>query len=71
MPHYDYRCPGLDCAHLTEVYHRTPPDEHHIERCPRCGRPMVRQIGAGAAVVFRGDGFYCTDYRKGTPTKEE
>jgi putative FmdB family regulatory protein len=60
MPTYEYRCP----------------DGHHFERlakmseaaaelpCPECGKLATRQLSGGAGIVFKGSGFYLTDYGK-------
>ena len=45
-----------------------------LRRCPRCGRlQLKRKVGAGAGLIFKGTGFYITDYKKknGTPHKAE
>jgi putative FmdB family regulatory protein len=59
MPTYDYYC--TSCAHEFELVQRMsdPPRK----RCPRCGRKVERRIGAGSGVIFKGSGFYSTDYR--------
>ena len=59
MPTYDYYC--TSCGHEFELVQRMsdPPRK----RCPRCGRKVERKIGAGAGVIFKGSGFYITDYR--------
>lgn len=58
MPTYEYRCPA---GHLFEVFQRIsdPPGA----TCPTCGADAQRQISAGAGFLFKGDGFYITDYR--------
>lgn len=58
MPTYDYRCPA---GHQFEVFQRIsdPPGAP----CPECGVDAQRQISAGAGFLFKGDGFYITDYR--------
>jgi len=60
MPTYDYQC--SECGHAFELFQsmRDP-----VKRtCPKCGRrTLVRLIGTGAAVLFKGGGFYETDYR--------
>lgn len=66
MPTYDYRCD--ECAHQFEVFQSIT--DGPLKRCPACGkRKLKRLIGSGAALIFRGSGFYCTDYRKGGPSK--
>jgi putative FmdB family regulatory protein len=60
MPTYDYRCDA--CGHEFERFQSiTAPA---VRRCPKCGRRKVRRlIGAGGGILFRGKGFYQTDYR--------
>jgi putative FmdB family regulatory protein len=62
MPHYDYECET--CLHRYEKFQQMsdPPDT----LCPVCGEPVRRLIGTGAGLVFKGSGFYETDYRKKT-----
>jgi putative FmdB family regulatory protein len=61
MPTYAYRCPA--CGHEFSRFHkmnvRTRP------RCPQCGAVAERMITGGAGLLFRGSGFYITDYKKG------
>ena len=60
MPTYDYECDG--CGHTLEMFQRM--SEEPLRKCPECGKPKLRRlIGPGAAIVFKGSGFYCTDYR--------
>lgn len=60
MPTYDYECRA--CGHKWELYQQIT--ENPKRRCPKCGRLKARRlIGAGAAVLFKGKGFYQTDYR--------
>lgn len=60
MPHYDYRCDA--CEHEFEEYQSITAKP--LRKCPECGRPKLRRlIGPGAAIVFKGSGFYKTDYR--------
>jgi putative FmdB family regulatory protein len=60
MPTYDYVCEA--CGHALEVFHSI--SEAPKRKCPACGKPkLVRQIGAGAGFLFKGGGFYKTDYR--------
>jgi putative FmdB family regulatory protein len=60
MPTYEYRC--RSCAHEFEKFQRMsdPPQAE----CPACGADSERRISAGAGLLFKGDGFYITDYRK-------
>jgi len=60
MPTYDYRCSA--CGHEFEEFQSitAPP----LRKCPKCGKgKLVRLIGTGAGVIFKGSGFYETDYR--------
>jgi putative FmdB family regulatory protein len=59
MPTYDYQCPE---GHSFEKTHKMS-DTPRV-KCPICGRPAVRQISGGAALIFKGSGFYITDYGK-------
>ena len=60
MPTYDYECPA--CNHAFERFQTITAAP--LRRCPRCGSRRVRRlIGAGAGILFRGSGFYQTDYR--------
>jgi putative FmdB family regulatory protein len=60
MPTYEYRCDA--CGHEFELYQQmTAPVKR---KCPACGRPKLhRLIGTGGGVIFKGSGFYETDYR--------
>ncbi|MDH5589964.1 MAG: zinc ribbon domain-containing protein [Gemmatimonadota bacterium] len=58
MPTYEYRCPN---GHEFELFQRMS-DEPGAE-CPECSEPAVRQISSGAGFLFKGEGFYITDYR--------
>jgi len=60
MPTYDYECQA--CGHVFEKFQSITASP--IRRCPECGRMKVRRlIGAGAGILFKGSGFYQTDYR--------
>jgi len=60
MPTYDYECGA--CGHRFELFQSI--SDGARRKCPACGRLKLRRlIGAGAAVLFRGSGFYQTDYR--------
>lgn len=60
MPTYDYICEA--CGHHWELFQRITEDP--IKKCPACNkRKAARQFGTGAAVMFKGSGFYETDYR--------
>jgi putative FmdB family regulatory protein len=60
MPTYDYICDS--CGHEFEAYERITADPQ--TECPECKLPRLRRkIGPGAAILFKGSGFYQTDYR--------
>lgn len=60
MPTYDYLCKA--CGHTLELFQSM--SESPRRKCPECGKlKLQRQIGMGAGVVFKGSGFYETDYR--------
>ena len=60
MPTYDYVCDA--CDHQFELFHSIKDEPKR--KCPKCGRRKLRRlIGPGAAIVFKGSGFYQTDYR--------
>ncbi len=59
MPTYEYQC--KKCAHKFEAFQQIT--EKPLEVCPECMGPLVRLIGAGAGFIFKGPGFYATDYR--------
>lgn len=65
MPTYDYEC--KNCGHRFEAFQAITDDV--LKKCPDCGkRKLVRLIGGGAGIIFRGSGFYATDYRSGSST---
>jgi putative FmdB family regulatory protein len=59
MPTYEYEC--LSCGHRFEKFQTitAPP----VKRCPKCGKVVKRLLGTGAGLLFKGSGFYTTDYR--------
>jgi putative FmdB family regulatory protein len=60
MPTYDYECNA--CGEKFEKFQ--PITAHPVRKCPSCGKNRVRRlIGTGAGVIFKGSGFYQTDYR--------
>lgn len=60
MPNYDYECDA--CGHEWEMFQRMVEDA--IKKCPECKKKKARRLfGTGAAIMFKGSGFYETDYR--------
>jgi putative FmdB family regulatory protein len=60
MPTYEYRCDA--CEHNFDEFQSF--SEAPLKKCPKCGKSKLRRVfGAGAAVIFKGSGFYQTDYR--------
>ena len=60
MPTYEYKCDA--CGHAFEKFQSIT--SAPIKKCPKCGKNKVRRlIGAGAGMIFKGSGFYITDYR--------
>jgi putative FmdB family regulatory protein len=59
MPTYEYRC--AECGSEFDKFGRMsdPP----VTECPNCGAQAQRKISAGAGLLFKGSGFYITDYR--------
>ena len=59
MPTYEYRCPD---GHRFEKFQKMT--DKVRAKCPVCGKPAERMISGGAGLVFKGSGFYITDYGK-------
>ncbi|MFQ5888898.1 MAG: FmdB family zinc ribbon protein [Gemmatimonadota bacterium] len=65
MPTYEYRC--RSCGHAFERFQRI--SEPPIRSCPECGKRRVeRLISTGGGLVFKGPGFYATDYKSPAPS---
>lgn len=68
MPTYEYEC--RSCGHRFETFQTMTAAP--IDECPKCRKKDVnRLISSGSGFIFKGAGFYATDYRKGAPAKEE
>jgi len=64
MPTYDYQCEA--CGHEFERWQEI--SARKLRTCPKCGkRRLIRLVGAGAGVIFKGSGFYETDYKRKAP----
>jgi len=60
MPTYEYHCDA--CSHNFDEFQSMTADP--LRDCPQCGKPQLRRVfGTGAAILFKGSGFYQTDYR--------
>ena len=59
MPTYEYRCPS--CGSDFEKFQRMSDDP--VAECPSCGAAAQRRLSGGAGLLFKGSGFYITDYR--------
>jgi putative FmdB family regulatory protein len=73
MPTYDYRCPE---GHDFEHFFRKISDAQAELPCPTCGSMATRRVSGGAGLLFKGSGFYLTDYgrnahRSGDASKSE
>lgn len=64
MPTYEYRCPN---GHNFELFQKMS-DEPRAN-CPECGQESERLLSGGAGFLFKGDGFYATDYRSASYKK--
>jgi len=60
MPTYEYKC--SNCGFLFEEFQSM--NDEPIKNCPKCKGKVQRLIGAGAGMIFKGSGFYLTDYKK-------
>lgn len=60
MPTYEYEC--LSCGHVFEQFQNM--SDEPLKKCPKCGKKVRRNIGAGAGIIFKGSGFYETDYKR-------
>ena len=68
MPTYEYRCPD---GHDFEHFYRKISDAASELPCPECGKMATRRLTGGAGLVFKGSGFYLTDYGKNAHRKDE
>lgn len=59
MPTYEYRCAA--CAHDFEKFQKM--NDEPVAECPECGAAAQRRLSGGAGLLFKGSGFYITDYR--------
>jgi putative FmdB family regulatory protein len=62
MPTYEYKC--SECEELFEVFQKITDDP--LKTCQVCGGELKRLISGGMGVIFKGSGFYTTDYKNNT-----
>ena len=60
MPTYEHECEK--CGKRFDVFQKMT--DEPIKVCPKCGGKTVRLIGSGSGIIFKGTGFYATDYKK-------
>jgi putative FmdB family regulatory protein len=60
MPTYEYEC--RTCKHRFEEFQSIT--EEPIKKCPKCGKAVRRLFGGGMGIIFKGSGFYTTDYKR-------
>jgi putative FmdB family regulatory protein len=66
MPTYEYECTA--CGHRFERFQSIK--DAPVKRCPECKRKVRRMLGTGAGIIFKGSGFYATDYRSSSYTQK-
>ncbi len=67
MPTYEYACPK--CGHEFEQYQSMKDDP--LKTCPKCKKSGVKRlVGSGAGLIFKGTGFYITDYKKSSSSSD-
>lgn len=67
MPTYEYVC--TKCSHEMEAFQSMK--DAPLKNCPACRKPgLKRKVGGGAGLIFKGTGFYLTDYKKPAAPKE-
>jgi len=60
MPTYEYEC--RSCRHTFEAFQSIK--EEALKKCPKCGKSSLRRLfGGGLGIIFKGSGFYTTDYK--------
>lgn len=60
MPTYSYQCKR--CSHIQDIFHGM--SAKPAVKCDKCGGPCMKLLGTGAGIIFKGSGFYETDYKK-------
>ncbi len=67
MPTYDYEC--TKCGNTFELFHKI--DDSPKKTCPKCKAKVRRLISGGCGLIFKGSGFYSTDYKKKSPPEQK
>jgi len=67
MPTYEYEC--LNCNYRFEIFQMMT--DPFLSECPKCRGNLRRLIGMGSGIIFKGPGFYATDYRKKSNSSEK
>jgi putative FmdB family regulatory protein len=67
MPTYDYKC--SKCKNTFEYFQ--PMTAEPLTECPKCGGSLKRVIGTGGGTIFKGSGFYQTDYKNNSTKKND
>ena len=67
MPTYDYLC--KKCNHSFE--HFQSMSDKHLKKCPKCNGPVRRLVSGGSGLIFKGSGFYLTDYVKNPKSEKK
>ncbi|MFH1645719.1 MAG: FmdB family zinc ribbon protein [Candidatus Omnitrophota bacterium] len=65
MPTYEYEC--KECGKLFDLFQSIK--DKPIKKCKFCGGKVDRLIGTGGGIIFKGSGFYATDYKKSVTSK--
>ena len=60
MPTYEYEC--TNCNKIFDIFQKMT--DKPLDKCPKCHKKISRLIGGGSGIIFKGSGFYATDYRK-------
>lgn len=60
MPTYEYKC--TKCEHVFTKFQNM--SDEPVKRCPKCRHKVERVIGSGSGIIFKGSGFYETDYKR-------
>ncbi|MDP4116526.1 MAG: zinc ribbon domain-containing protein [Bacteroidota bacterium] len=67
MPTYEYKC--TKCGYRFDVFQSMTAEK--LEECPKCSGQVKRLIGAGSGPIFKGSGFYETDYKRSSSSPKK